>query len=40
LGIEACETKWYNKTYADKDFPFDAQIAGAVGAALFGKALL
>jgi bzd-type benzoyl-CoA reductase Q subunit len=40
LGIEVCETKWYNKTYADKGFPFDTQIAGAIGAALFGKALL
>ena len=40
LGIEACETKWYKKIYADKSFPFDTQIAGAIGAALFGKALL
>jgi activator of 2-hydroxyglutaryl-CoA dehydratase len=39
LGIEAVETKWYNKVYAEKGFPFDTQIAGAVGAALFGKAL-
>lgn len=39
LGIEACETEWYNKAYADKGFPFDTQIAGAIGAALFGKAL-
>jgi len=39
LGIEACETEWYNKAYADKEFPFDTQIAGAIGAALFGKAL-
>jgi benzoyl-CoA reductase subunit A len=39
LGIEACETRWHNKAYADKGFPFDTQIAGAVGAALFGKAL-
>lgn len=40
LGIEACDTKWYNKAYAEKGFPFDTQIAGAIGAALFGKALL
>ena len=40
LGIEACETKWYNKLYADKGFPFDTQIAGAIGAALFAKALV
>lgn len=39
LGIEACETRWHNKAYADKGFPFDTQIAGAIGAALFGKAL-
>jgi len=39
LGIEACETRWYNKAYADKNVPFDTQIAGAIGAALFGKAL-
>jgi len=39
LGIEACDTKWYNKVYAEKGFPFDTQIAGAIGAALIGKAL-
>lgn len=39
LDIEACETKWYNRNYAENGFPFDAQIAGAIGAALFGKAL-
>ncbi len=40
LGIDACETEWYNKAYAEKGFPFDTQIAGALGAALFGTALL
>ncbi|MEI6153233.1 MAG: benzoyl-CoA reductase, bzd-type, subunit Q [Deltaproteobacteria bacterium] len=40
LGIEACETKWHNKVYAEKGFPFDTQIAGAIGAALIGKALV
>lgn len=39
LGLEACETVWYNKVYADKGVPFDTQIAGAIGAALFAKAL-
>jgi bzd-type benzoyl-CoA reductase Q subunit len=39
LGIEACETKWHNKAYADRGVPFDTQLAGAIGAALFGKAL-
>lgn len=37
LGIEAVETKWDNKVYAERGFPFDPQIAGAAGAALFGK---
>jgi len=40
LGIEACDTKWHNKAYAEKGFPFDTQIAGAIGAALIGKALV
>jgi len=40
LGIKACDTKWYNKTYAENGFPFDTQIAGAIGAALIGKALV
>ncbi|HOE16106.1 MAG TPA: benzoyl-CoA reductase, bzd-type, subunit Q [Syntrophorhabdaceae bacterium] len=39
LGFEACEAKWHNKAYAEREFPFDTQIAGAIGAALFGKAL-
>lgn len=37
LGIEACEAKWFDPAYAE--CPFDTQIAGAIGAALFGKAL-
>ncbi len=39
LDIEACETKWYKKEYREMGFPFDPQIAGAIGAALFGKFL-
>jgi activator of 2-hydroxyglutaryl-CoA dehydratase len=39
LGIEAVEQQWCNKAYDEKDVPFDAQIACAVGAALFGKSL-
>ncbi len=39
LGIEACEPQWYNKSFTDKGLPFDTQIAGALGAALFAKAL-
>ena len=40
LGIEACDTKWYNKVYAEKEFPFDTQVTGAIGAALIGKTLV
>jgi len=40
LGIEACEQQWYNTTYRDLEAPFDTQIAGAIGAALFGKSLV
>ncbi|HVN96956.1 MAG TPA: benzoyl-CoA reductase, bzd-type, subunit Q [Syntrophorhabdaceae bacterium] len=40
LGFDVLEPMWYNKAYADRGFPFDTQIAGAVGAALFGKALV
>jgi len=39
LGIEACDTKWHDEKYASKGFPFDTQIAGAAGAALFAKTL-
>jgi bzd-type benzoyl-CoA reductase Q subunit len=39
LGIEALEMAWHRQVYAERGFPFDTQIAGAVGAALFGKAL-
>jgi bzd-type benzoyl-CoA reductase Q subunit len=31
--------KWHNPEYEKKNFPFDTQIAGACGAALFAKAL-
>lgn len=39
LGIDTCEAKWHNKIYAERGYPFDPQIAGAIGAALFSKAL-
>jgi bzd-type benzoyl-CoA reductase Q subunit len=39
LGIEAAEQRWRNEAYDEKDVPFDTQIAGAVGAALFGESL-
>lgn len=40
LGVEACDTKWYRTSYAEKGVPFDPQIAGAIGAALIGKNLI
>jgi len=40
LGIKTAEQVWYNKEYRHKNMPFDTQIAGAIGAALFGNALL
>ena len=40
LKIKTAERVWYNKEYRDKNIPFDTQIAGAIGAALFGQALL
>jgi benzoyl-CoA reductase subunit A len=40
LGINTAERVWYNKKYRDKNIPFDTQLAGAIGAALFGNALL
>jgi len=40
LKIKTAEQVWYNKQYRDKNIPFDTQNAGAIGAALFGNALL
>jgi benzoyl-CoA reductase subunit A len=40
LGIKIAEPSWYNPNYRDKNYPFDTQIAGAVGAALFAYVLL
>ncbi len=40
LGIKTAERVWYKKKYMDKGYPFDTQLAGAIGAALFGNALL
>ena len=40
LKIKTAEQAWYNKDYRDKNIPFDPQLAGAIGAALFGNALL
>jgi benzoyl-CoA reductase subunit A len=38
LGIKTAEKVWYNPAY--KDYPFDTQIAGALGAALFAVAMV
>ena len=40
LGIKTAERTWYKKEYADRKYPFDTQLAGGIGAALFGQALL
>ena len=40
LKIKTAEQVWYNKEYRDNNIPFDTQIAGAIGAALFGHVLL
>ena len=38
LGIKTAEQEWYRSEH--KDYPFDTQIAGALGAALFAEAML
>ncbi len=40
LGIKAAEPVWNKREYTDRGYPFDTQLAGAIGAALFGNALL
>jgi activator of 2-hydroxyglutaryl-CoA dehydratase len=40
LGVEFSTRKWNNPEYAERNYPFDTQIAGAAGAALFAKALV
>ncbi len=40
LGMKTAEPAWNNKRYSDLGYPFDTQLAGAIGAALFGNALL
>lgn len=39
IGTKFNARVWHNPEYAKKGVPFDTQIAGAVGAALFAKAL-
>jgi benzoyl-CoA reductase subunit A len=40
LNVQFCPRRWNNPEYREKDYPFDTQIAGAVGAALFAKSLV
>jgi len=39
VGMKFSPKKWHNPEYVKQDVPFDTQIAGAAGAALFAKAL-
>lgn len=40
IGIKTMEKVWNNPEYNSRDYPFDTQIIGALGAALFAMALL
>jgi len=40
LGVKTAERVWYKKEYIERGYPFDTQLAGAIGAALFGNSLL
>lgn len=40
IGVKTTEKVWYNPEYRLKNYPFDTQIVGALGAALFAGALL
>jgi benzoyl-CoA reductase subunit A len=40
IGIRTAELCWYDAKMRDKGLPFDTQIAGGAGAALFAAALL
>ena len=40
MGVQTAELGWYDENMRDKGLPFDTQIAGATGAALFGAAML
>jgi len=39
LGMTFITKEWDNPEYASRDYPFDTQIAGAAGAALYANAL-
>jgi bzd-type benzoyl-CoA reductase Q subunit len=40
LGLKTAEKVWANPKYRKKNYPFDTQLAGAIGAALFAQELL
>jgi benzoyl-CoA reductase subunit A len=40
MGMKFQKLGWHNPDYAKRDYPFDTQIAGALGAAVFGKVLV
>lgn len=40
IGMKFQAKEWNNPEYTKKGYPFDTQIAGAIGAALFGKAIV
>jgi benzoyl-CoA reductase subunit A len=40
VGVRIAERVWYDKGLRDKNIPFDTQVAGGIGAALFAAALL
>jgi benzoyl-CoA reductase subunit A len=39
LGVKTAELGWYDPKMRDNGLPFDTQIAGAIGAALFSQAM-
>lgn len=40
LGIKSADRIWHKSEYRDRGYPFDTQIAGGIGAALFANALV
>ena len=40
LGMKTDDRVWHKAEYRDRGYPFDTQIAGGIGAALFANALL
>ena len=39
-NFKIAETIWHDPAMREKELPFDTQIAGGIGAALFAKAML